>query len=45
MQECLNVKGSFLICSAAMVARAAASCTAFVGARERAVYDYSVKFP
>ena len=40
-----HVKGSFVRCSAALVARAGVKCTTCVGAHERAVFDYTGKFP
>jgi hypothetical protein len=40
-----HVKGSFVSRSASLVARAGVKCTACVGARERAIYDYSGKLP
>jgi len=39
-----HVKGLFLVCSAALVAKTGVSCTFCFGARERAVSDYSGKF-
>ena len=40
-----HVKGLFVNCNAALVARAGVKCTALVGACKRAIYDYSGKFP
>jgi hypothetical protein len=40
-----HVEEPFLSCSAAPVARAGVGCTACVGVRERAVPNYSGKFP
>ena len=40
-----HVKGPFVSCSAALVARAGVKCTACVEVCKRAIYDYIGKFP
>jgi len=39
------VKGLFLSCSVALVARTGVRCTACVGTHERVISDYGAKFP
>jgi hypothetical protein len=40
----IHIRGLFLVCTAALIARTGVSCAVCVGARERAVSDYSRKF-